>query len=212
MHGPDPQTVHPLGGFPQVVFLKNVITRPNIEVGDYSYYDDPDGPEGFENDNVRYHFDFLGDKLVIGKFVAIARGAQFIMNGGNHVTSGFSTYPFNIFGGGWEDGFDPASYAAGHRGDTRIGHDVWIGTDARIMPGVSVGNGAIIGSFSVVASDVPAYSVVVGNPGKVIKKRFDDETISRLDAIAWWDWSPEKITRHLNAIRGNDLAALEQAA
>lgn len=211
MHGPDPKTIHPLDGFPQIVFLKNVVTRPTIEVGDYSYYDDPDGPENFERNNVRYHFDFLGDRLRIGNFVAIARGAQFIMNGANHLMDGFSTFPFNIFGQGWEADFDPSAYDHNSRGDTIVGHDVWIGTDARIMPGVTIGNGAIIGAYAVIASDVPAYGIAVGNPGRVLSKRFDDHTIKALEEIAWWYWSPEKITRNLAAIRGADLAALKQA-
>jgi len=200
-----------MAGFSQIVFLKNAVTRSNIEVGDYTYYDDPDGAERFEDRNVLYHFDFVGDRLVIGKFVAIAQGAQFIMNGANHLMSGFSTFPFNIFANGWEQGFDVEDYAAASRGDTQIGHDVWIGREARIMPGVTIGNGAIIGAHCVVASDVPAYSIVVGNPGKVLKSRFDDKTINKLDAIAWWDWSSDKIGRNLNAIRGGDLAALQDA-
>lgn len=101
MHGPDPANPHPMNGFPQVCFIKNTIKGPNIEVGDYSYYDDPEDAAGFER-NVLYHFPFIGDKLIIGKFCAIARGVKFIMNGANHQTSGFSTYPFFIFGNGWE--------------------------------------------------------------------------------------------------------------
>lgn len=212
MPGPDPKSLQPLDGFPQIAFLKNVVTRPNISVGDFSYYDDPDGPERFEQDNVLYHFDFLDDQLVIGKFVAIACGAQFIMNGANHVMDGFSTFPFNIFGKGWEDGFDPLTYQTQSRGDTQVGHDVWIGNNARILAGVTIGNGAIIGANAVVGSDVPAYAIVVGNPGKILRKRFDEKTIAELEKIAWWDWSIDKITRNLNAIRGNDLAALRCAA
>lgn len=212
MHGPDPRASHPLDGFPQTGFLKNLVTRPNITVGDFSYYDDPDGPENFEQNNVLYHFDFLGDRLVIGKFVAIARGAQFIMNGANHVMGGFSTFPFNIFGKGWEEGFDPSLYQTNSRGDTLIGNDVWIGNSARILAGVTVGNGAIIGANAMVGSDVPPYAIVVGNPGKVLRMRFDDETIAALQQICWWDWPVDKITRNLDAIRGNDLAALHGAA
>ena len=209
MHGPDPQTLYPLPGFPQVVFLKNFITRPTIEVGDYTYYDDPQGAERFEDRNVLYHFDFVGDRLVIGRFCAIAKGATFIMNGANHAMDGISTYPFSIFRNGWEVGTD--SHGGGSRGDTAVGHDVWIGTSAVIMPGVSIGNGAIIGAYSVVASDVPAYSIVAGNPARVMKMRFDEATIARLEDIAWWDWAVEKISRNLPAIRGNDMEALANA-
>jgi virginiamycin A acetyltransferase len=209
MQGPDPQTLYPLPGFPQVVFLKNVITRPTIEVGDYTYYDDPEGAERFEDRNVLYHFDFVGDRLVIGKFCAIARGATFIMNGANHAMDGVSTYPFSIFGNGWEEGTD--ADAGQSRGDTTMGHDVWIGTGAVIMPGVTIGNGAIIGAYSVVASDVPAYSIVAGNPARVVKTRFDEAAIAQLEEIAWWDWPVEKISRNLAAIRGKDIEALEIA-
>jgi len=212
MHGPDPKTLYPMAGFPRAVYLKNVVTRPNIEVGDYSYYDDPDGAERFEERNVLYHYPFTGDRLIIGRFVALAHDVRFIMNGANHLMSGFSTYPFANFGGGWEEGFDIATYQEASRGDTVVGNDVWIGTGARIMPGVTIGNGAIIGAHSIVASDVEPYAVVVGNPASQIKKRFDDKTVSALEMIAWWDWPAEKISRNLDAIRGNDLAALRAAA
>nr|WP_277815196.1 CatB-related O-acetyltransferase [Aquisalinus flavus] len=124
---------------------------------------------------------------------------------------GFSTYPFNIFGGGWEEGFDPASWAVSYRGDTVVGHDVWIGRDVRIMPGVTIGNGAIIATSSVVTRDIPAFAIAGGNPAEVIKTRFDDTTIKALQEIAWWYWDAGKISRNLNAIRGADLDALRQA-
>jgi virginiamycin A acetyltransferase len=209
MNGPDPSSVYPMPGFPQVVFLRNVITRPNIEVGAYSYYDDPDGAERFESRNVLYHFDFIGDRLIIGRFVAIGRGARFIMNGANHAMEGLSTYPFNIFGNGWAKGFDPASAVS--RGDTVIGNDVWIGSEAVILPGVSIGNGAIIGACAVVGSDVPPYAVVIGNPARVIRVRFDPDAVAALNEIAWWDWPAERITRNLEAIRGADIDALKRA-
>ena len=206
MNGPNPNNPSPMEGFPQVGFLKNYITSINIEVGDYTYYDDPDGPENFEK-NVLYHFDFIGDRLIIGKFCAIAKDVTFIMNGANHQTSGFSTYPFFIFGNGWGK-FVPKSNDLPFKGNTEIGHDVWIGYNATIMPGVKIGSGAIIASKSVVTCDVPAYSVVGGNPAKVIKTRFDDKTINTLLDIAWWDWSNDKITAHLDAITQCDIKAL----
>lgn len=206
MNGPNPNNPSPMEGFPQVGFLKNYITSINIEVGDYTYYDDPDGPENFEK-NVLYHFDFIGDRLIIGKFCAIAKDVTFIMNGANHQISGFSTYPFFIFGNGWEK-FVPKSNDLPFKGNTEIGHDVWIGYNATIMPGVKIGSGAIIASKSVVTCDVPAYSVLGGNPAKVIKTRFDDKTINTLLDIAWWDWSNEKITAHLDAITQCDIKAL----
>lgn len=193
-------------GFPQVCFIKNTVKNPNIIVGDFTYYDDPEDSENFER-NVLYHFSFIGDKLIIGKFCAIAKGVQFIMNGANHKLSGFSTFPFYIFGNGWEKAM-PQAGDLPYKGDTEIGNDVWIGYNALIMPGVKIGNGAIISSRSVVTSDVPAYAVVGGNPAKVIKKRFNDETIAKLEKIAWWDWPVEKITQNLKAIMSSDIDAL----
>ena len=206
MHGPDPTNKHPMDGFPQVCFIKNTVQNPNIIVGDYTYYDDPEDSENFER-NVLYHFPFVGDKLIIGKFCAIARGVKFIMNGANHKLSGISTYPFQIFGGGWEKVMpDAADFP--YKGDTVIGNDVWIGYDALIMPGVKIGNGAIVSSRAVVVKDVPAYTVVGGNPAQPIKQRFSPEIIAVLEDIAWWDWPVEKITRHLQLIVAGDVEAL----
>ncbi|WP_434996924.1 Vat family streptogramin A O-acetyltransferase [Pectobacterium brasiliense] len=207
LNGPDPDNRNPMAGFPQVCFIKNIVTNPNIEIGDYTYYDDPDGAENFEQ-NVLYHYPFLGDKLVIGKFCAIARGAKFIMNGANHRLSGLSTYPFQIFGNGWEK-VTPKPGDLPYKGDTRIGNDVWIGYDALIMPGIRIGNGAIIASRAVVTADVPAYTVVGGNPAKTLKTRFAPDVIEALEALSWWDWPIEKITRHLEIIAAGDIAALQ---
>ena len=206
MYGPEPTTIHPLPGFPQVCFIKNTVKNPNIIIGDYTYYDDPKDAQNFER-NVLYHYPFIGDKLVIGKFCAIATGVQFIMNGANHKIAGFSTFPFYIFGNGWEES-TPQPGDLPYKGDTVIGNDVWFGYQALIMPGVKIGNGAIISSRAVVTSDVPAYAIVGGNPAKLIKKRFCDETILALEKLAWWDWSPEKITRNLNAITSANIDAL----
>ena len=210
MTHPDPDNPYPMPGFPQVCFLKNLVTRPNIEVGAYTYYDDPDGAENFEN-NVLYHFPFIGDRLRIGKFCAIARGVKFIMNGANHQMDGISTYPFFIFGQGWE-GARPAEGELPYKGDTVIGNDVWIGFDALIMPGVRIGDGAIVAARSVVTSDVPAYAIVGGNPARVVRARFDADHVRRLVTLAWWDRPLAWITRHLDLIRGGDVNALESAA
>ncbi|WP_288495454.1 Vat family streptogramin A O-acetyltransferase [uncultured Pantoea sp.] len=206
MNGPDPTDPHPLAGFPQVCFIKNTVRNPNIIVGDYTYYDDPLDAENFER-NVLYHYPFIGDKLIIGKFCAIAKGAQFIMNGANHKMSGISTYPFQIFGNGWEKVM-PGEGDLLYKGDTVIGNDVWIGYEALIMPGVKVGNGAIIASRSVVTSDVPAYTVVGGNPAKPVRARFTPEVVAQLESLAWWDQSPAWITAHLGQIVSGDVEAL----
>lgn len=206
MNGPAPTDPHPLAGFPQVCFIKNTVRNPNIIVGDYTYYDDPLDAENFER-NVLYHYPFIGDKLIIGKFCAIATGAQFIMNGANHKMSGISTYPFQIFGNGWEKVM-PGEGDLPYKGDTVIGNDVWIGYEALIMPGVKVGNGAIIASRSVVTSDVPAYTVVGGNPAKPVRARFAPEVVAQLESLAWWDQSPAWITAHLGQIVSGDVEAL----
>lgn len=206
VNGPDPSDIHPMQGFKQICFIKNTVSNPNIIIGDYTYYDDPDDSENFER-NVLYHFPFIGDKLIIGKFCALARGVKFIMNGANHQLSGFSTFPFYIFGKGWGK-VTPKPGDLPFKGDTVIGNDVWIGYDSLIMPGVKIGNGAIISSRSVVVSDVPAYSVFGGNPAKQTKQRFSDETIAELEQIAWWHWSIEKITQNLQFIVSADINTL----
>ena len=206
MYGPDPKMKYPMEGFPQVGFIKNFITKPNIIAGDYSYYDDPSGPENFEK-NVMYHYPFMGDKLIIGKFCAIAKDVKFIMNGANHKISGASTYPFSIFRNGWEKVM-PEIKDLPLKGDTVIGNDVWLGYDALIMPGIKIGDGAIIASRSVVTKDVPPYAVVGGNPAKLIKLRHSEEEIEKLLALKWWNWPVEKITANLKLITGGDIRAL----
>jgi len=210
LRGPNPDAKHPMEGFPQVCFIKNTVRNPNIVIGDYTYYDDPEDSENFER-NVLYHFPFIGDKLVIGKFCAIARGVKFIMNGANHKLSGLSTYPFQIFGGGWEKVM-PALSDLPFKGDTIVGNDVWIGYEALIMPGVKIGNGAIVSSRSVVVSDVSPYTIVGGNPAKLIKQRFSPEAVATLNECAWWDWPIEKITEHLEQIVSGDIDALQRCA
>jgi len=210
MNGPDPKTLHPLEFTDQVAFLKPLAKgRPNVSIGRFTYYDDPDGPEHFFERCVRYHFDFVGDRLEIGPFCAIAARAQFIMNGANHSMSGASTFPFAIFGNGWDADFDVESWSKATRGNTVIGPDVWIGTEAMILPGITVGAGAIIAARAVVTRDVAPYTIVAGNPARPARTRFDDMTIQRLLDVAWWDWPKGKITRALPLLRGMDLDALE---
>lgn len=206
MPGPNPNAVHPNEAVPSVCFIKNTVTRPNIQVGEYTYYDDPVNSEDFES-HVTHHYEFLGDKLIIGKFCAIAKGVEFIMNGANHRMNGVTTYPFNIMGGGWEKA-TPALEDLPLKGDTVVGNDVWIGQNVTVLPGVHIGDGAIIGANSVVASDIPAYAVAVGNPCRVVKMRFDQETVAKLLALKWWDWAPERIFGSLEALTSGDLTAL----
>lgn len=209
---PDPNRLHPMDAYPPTTFLRPLAEgRANVEVGRYTYYDDRHETGDFFTRNVLHHFDFIGDRLIIGDFVAIAHGVQIFMNGGTHAMSGFSTFPFNIFGEGWEHGFDPATWSQEHKGDTVIGPDVWIGTEAVLMPGVTVGAGAIVSARAVVTRDVPPFAIVAGNPARVVRHRFDADTTRRLLAVAWWDWPVDRITRNLNAIRGSDLATLEAA-
>ena len=183
MTGPDPNKIHPNENIQQIVYIKNVITRPNIIVGEYSYYDDVNGAERFE-EHVTHHYEFLGDRLIIGKFCAIARGIEFVMNGANHRINSVSTYPFNIMGGGWE-AFAPPLDDLPLKGDTVVGSDVWIGQNVTVMPGVHIGDGAIIGANSVVTKDVPPYCIAGGNPCRMIRRRFDDELIAYLLDLKW---------------------------
>ena len=202
-YGPNPKDLYPNEAIKSICFIKNTVTRPSISVGDYSYYDDVNGAENFE-EHVTHHYDFLGDKLIIGKFCAIAKGIEFIMNGANHRMNSVTTYPFNIMGNGWEKA-TPSLENLPFKGDTVVGNDVWIGQNVTVMPGVHIGDGAIIAANSVVVKDVPAYHIVGGNPIRIIKKRFDDELIDYLLKLKWWDWPPEKIFSNLEILCSSDL-------
>jgi virginiamycin A acetyltransferase len=209
MNGPSPSEIHPMKGFPQVCFIKNTVSNPQIIIGDYTYYDDPADSENFER-NVLYLYTFMGDKLIIGKFCAIARNVRFIMNGANHMLSGISTYPFSLFGNGWER-IMPETGDLPQKGDTIIGNDVWIGYDSLIMPGVNVGDGAIIAARSVVVNDIAPYTIAGGNPAIPIKQRFSPDVTNGLLEIKWWDWDVEKISRNLELITSANLDALRNA-
>lgn len=207
-YGPEPCAVYPNSNVKSVCFIKNIITRSNIIVGDYTYYDNSDGPEDFES-RVIYHYEFLGDRLIIGKFCAIARGIQFIMNGANHRMGSVTTYPFNIMGGGWEK-CTPTLDELPFKGDTVVGNDVWIGQDVTVMPGVHIGDGAVIASGAVVANDIPPYSIAGGNPCRVIRQRFDDDLVAYLLQLKWWDWPAEKIFANLEVLCSADLNAIRR--
>jgi virginiamycin A acetyltransferase len=206
MTGPNKYTKFPLANYNRLCFLKNIVKNPYISVGDYTYYDDFENVENFEK-NVKYHFDFVGDKLIIGKFCMIASDVKFIMNGANHVTDSMSTYPFAIFGNGWEHAMEGKSYP--QKGDINIGNDVWIGYNATIMAGVTIGDGAIIATNSTVVKDVEPYSIVGGNPATEIRKRFQKETIEKLLELKWWNWSIEKITANVGNLTNNEIKKLQ---
>lgn len=206
--GPNPSTIFPLQHVTRLCFLKNIIKNANIEVGDYTYYDDFEDVANFEK-NVRYHFDFTGDKLIIGKFCMIASGVEFIMNGANHLVDAVSTFPFAVFGSGWEHAMEGKTYP--FKGNIVIGNDVWIGYKATITAGVTIGHGAIIGAGSLVTRDVPPYTIVGGNPAKEIRKRFSEPDIETLLTVNWWDWPPEKITRNIQLLTGSDIDQLKYA-
>lgn len=202
---PSPHTLYPIKDVTRTVYLKNIINNPQIIIGDYTYYDDPDDIHSFEK-NVLYLFPFMGDKLIIGKFCQIATGVRFIMNGSNHAMGGLSTYPFKVFGGAWKK--DPMHVVS--KGDTLVGNDVWIGNNVTIMQGIKIGDGAIIGTNSLVTKNVEPYTIVGGNPAKEIRKRFDPETTDFLLELKWWDWDVNKLTEHLELITSGDIKALKE--
>lgn len=192
--------------WPHTIFLKNFIDHPNIEVGDYTYFNDFRLPV----DDVRkllapYLHVGVPEKLIIGKFVQIAHGVQIITSSANHQMDGFSTYPFAIFGEPWASSYSPKWP---NKGDTMIGNDVWLGHESLIMPAVSIGDGSIIAARSVITKNVPPYSIVAGNPAKIIRARFDEERIAKLLEIKWWDWPIEKITKNIRTIVDSDIDAL----
>ncbi len=202
--------IYPRPNDKQIVYLKDVITSPNIIVGDYTIYNDfVNDPRDFEKNNVLYHYPINGDKLIIGKFCSIACGAKFMFTSGNHSMKSLSNYTFPIFFDEWGLDAKDICNAWDNKGDIVIGNDVWIGYDAVIMSGVKIGDGAVVGARAVVTKDVPPYTIVGGVPAKPIRKRFDDETIEKLLALRWWDWSYEKIKRNIPAIRSGDITELE---
>jgi virginiamycin A acetyltransferase len=211
---PDPLTVRRPemidGQEKNTVFLKPLVTSPKIEVGEFTYYNDSDDPTLFETRNVLYTAG--PEKLIIGKFCAIAMGAQFIMSSANHPMLGSTAYPFFIFGGTWLERTADLLPTVPSRGNTVIGNDVWIGRDAVIMPGVTIGDGAIIAARAVVVSDVPAYTTVGGNPARRLRQRYSDEDVDRLLQIAWWNWPIEAVTEHIRTIWTGTPAELEQVA
>ena len=203
---PDPDAVFP-NEYGTSCYIKNVVTAPNIQIGDYTYYDDPVDPAGFEQNNVLFNYPEFGDRLIIGKFCSIAAGTQFIMGPANHRTSSVSTYPFQVFGGAWADQAPPHLGQLPRKGDIMVGNDVWIGRESVILPGVHIGDGAIIAARSVVAKDVPAYTVAGGNPVRVLKQRFPEDLVQLLLAWRWWDLPPAELAEAGPRLCDPDLAA-----
>lgn len=206
---PNPNEVFP-NEYKTSCFLKNIIKAPNIVVGDYTYYDDPQDPLGFEEHNVLFNYPEFGDRLLIGKFCAIASGVRFIMGPANHRISSVTTYPFHVFGGLWQERTPPHMDQLPRKGDTVIGNDVWIGRESVVMPGVHIGDGAVIAACSVVTRDVPAYGVAGGNPARLLKMRFDGELIALLLAFRWWDLPPEELAEILPLLCDPDLETVRR--
>lgn len=192
-------------------FIKNVVKAPNISIGDYAYYDDAVDPTGFERNNVLFNYQEYGDKLIIGKFCQIASGTKFIMGSANHRVSSATTYPFDVFGGLWSEYTPPHMEQLLRKGDTIIGHDVWIGRESIIVTGVKIGDGAIVAAYSVVVKDIPPYTVYGGNPAKFMRDRFDDELKNLLLRFRWWDLEPEQLVDILPLLCNPDLAKLKQS-
>jgi virginiamycin A acetyltransferase len=214
----DPKQLFPFGHSQRhTVFLKPLLEeidppRANISVGDYSYYSDFDDATRFFLRNVRYDFARSKARLDIGKFCAFAHDTTFVMSDANHAIVGPSTFPFPIFGGVWAKALSADETPWANKGDTKIGHDVWCGYKSTIMPGVTVGSGAIVAANAVVSRDVPAYAMVAGNPARVVKMRFDDATIAKLLALAWWDWPAAKIAAAVPILVKGDVDALAALA
>ena len=203
------QKIYPRSNDKETIYLKNIIKNPNIIVADYTIYNDfKNNPKNFERNNVLYHYPINNDKLVIGKFCSIACGAKFIFNSANHTLSSLSTYPFPIFFEEWELDVKNITNAWDNKRDIVIGNDVWIGYEVVIMAGVTIGDGDIIGTGAVVTKDIPPYTIVRGIPVKPIRKRFKQETIDILLKIKWWNWSDEKIYKHILDIQNGNIENL----
>jgi virginiamycin A acetyltransferase len=207
---PDPMAVHPMEGQKRIVFLRPLIRSPQISVGEYTYYDDPDDATAFEQRNVLYAYG--PERLEIGRYCALAEGVRFIMAGANHPMLGPSTFPFGIFGGTWAETTMDLVMGAESRGDTRVGSDVWLGYQALVMPGVQIGHGAVVAAGSVVVGDVPPYAIAGGNPARVLRLRFPVDDVERLLRAAWWEWPVELVTEHARAIMAGTVDELEAVA
>jgi virginiamycin A acetyltransferase len=203
-------TLHPLSAHDRVVFLKPLVDSPKIVVGEYTYYDDPEGATGFEHRNVLYAYG--PERLIIGRYCAIATDTRFLMAGAEHPTMGVSTFPFTMFGGEWAERTLDIVTGMPSRGDTVVGNDVWFGHRSTVMPGVRIGDGAIVAAGAVVTADVPPYTIVGGNPARRIRQRFDDADVGLLLRAAWWDWPAELVTEHARTIMAGTPADIARIA
>ena len=203
--------IYPRTGDKETIYLKNVTDNPNIQIGDYTIYNDfIHDPREFQKNNVLYHYPINKDRLIIGKFCSIACSAKFLFNSGNHKMASLSTYTFPLFFEEWDLEKENVAQAWDQKGDIIIGNDVWIGYEAVILSGVTIGDGAVIGCRAVVTKDIPPYTIVGGVPAKPIRKRFDEETIKELQKIKWWDWPEEKIAGKIPAIQAGNLEELRE--
>ena len=208
---PDSKKLYPRTGDSQTIYLKNAVQGPYVEIGEFTIYNDfVRDPREFQRNNVLYHYPVNGDRLVIGKYCSIACGARFLMNSANHALGSLSNYVFPIFYEEWDHGMQ-VTEAWDRRGDIVIGNDVWIGYEAVILSGVTIGDGAVVAARSVVTRDVEPYTIVGGVPARPIRRRFDEETIDALLELRWWDWPPEQLTGSLRAIQAGDLEALRRS-
>ncbi|MBU5316386.1 CatB-related O-acetyltransferase [Clostridium bornimense] len=206
---PDSKKIYPRTGDTEIVYLKNVVKNPNIQVGDFTIYNDfVNDPRDFQKNNVLYHYPINKDKLIIGKFCSIACGTKFLFNSANHRLGSLSTYTFPLFYDQWNQGME-VTEAWDNKGDIVIGNDVWIGYEAVILSGVTIGDGAIIGTRAVVTKDVPPYTIVGGIPAKPIRRRFSDEDIKFLCEIKWWDWDVDKISSSIKYIQSGNIEGLK---
>ncbi len=205
-----PDKLYPRTGDTQTIYLKNAITDPSIQVGEYTMYNDfVHDPRDFQKNNVLYHYPVNHDRLVLGRFCSIACGAKFLFNSANHAMGSLSTYPFPLFFQEW--GLEKARVAEAwdNKGDIVVGSDVWIGYEAVILAGVTIGDGAVIGARAVVTKDVPPYTIVGGVPARAIRRRFPEETVEELLRLKWWDWPPERIAQNIPAIQAGRVDLLE---
>ncbi len=204
---------YPHPGDTQTIYLRQAITDPAISVGEYTIYNDfIQDPAGFEKNNVLYHYPIHREQLVIGKFCSIACGAKFLFNCANHALNSLSTYTFPLFYQEWGLDKENITQAWNNKGDIVLGNDVWIGFEAVILAGVTIGDGAIVGARAVVTKDVPPYTIVGGVPAKSIRKRFSQEVITRLEKLRWWDWPENRIRQNIHAIQAGNLEQLEEFA